>query len=514
MALVRSFATVSGYTGISRILGLVRDILFASVLGTGMLADVFYVAFRLPNMFRRLFAEGAFNAAFVPLFARQLENGGRAAAKAFAEESLAVLVSILLLLTALAMAAMPWLMYVLAPGFLEDPEKFDLTVRLSRITFPYLLFISLAALFGAVLNSLYKFTAAAAAPILLNVFFIFAMLAVLPFTGLPADVLAWTVAAAGVGQFLFVLAACGRAGMALALPRPRLTEGVRRMLKLMGPGLLSAGAMQINIMVGTIIASFQAGAVSYLYYADRIYQLPLGLIGIGLGVVLLPVLSRKLGSGATDEAMESLNRGVELSMLLTLPATVALVVIPWPIVVVLFERGVFDRTSSDATALALAAFAVGLPAYVLVKVLQPAFFAREDTVTPLKMAVATVAANVALSLALFWPLGHVGIALATSLAAWLNAVLLAVGLRRRGFLVLDARIKARLPRTALASVAMGGALWGLFQWLEPGFDGAVFSRVLALVLLVGSGLAVYAALALILGAARLEDLRTIARRRS
>jgi putative peptidoglycan lipid II flippase len=514
MALVRSFATVSGYTGISRILGVVRDILFASVLGTKELADVFFVAFRLPNMFRRLFAEGAFNAAFVPLFARQLEDGGRAAAKAFAEESLAVLVSILLLLTALAMAAMPWLMYVLAPGFLEDPEKFDLTVRLSRITFPYLVFISLAALFGAVLNSLYKFTAAAAAPILLNVFFIFAMLAVLPFTGLPADLLAWTVAAAGVGQFLFVLAACGRAGMALALPRPRMTQGVRRMLKLMGPGLLSAGAMQINIMVGTIIASFQAGAVSYLYYADRIYQLPLGLIGIGLGVVLLPVMSRKLGSGATDEAMESLNRGVELSMLLTLPATVALVVIPWPIVVVLFERGVFDRASSDATALALAAFAVGLPAYVLVKVLQPAFFAREDTVTPLKMAVATVAANIALSLALFWPLGHVGIALATALASWLNTVLLAVGLRRRGYLTLDARTKARLPRIALASVAMGAALWGLFQWLEPGFDGGIFSRVLALALLVGGGLAVYAALALILGAARLEDIKTIARHRS
>ena len=509
MALLRSFATVGGYTGISRILGLVRDILFAAVLGHEALADAFFVAFRLPNLFRRLFAEGAFNAAFVPLFAGRLEEDGRESAKGFAEEALAALVFVLLVLTVAAMAAMPWFMYALAPGFSADPEKFELTVHLSRVTFPYLLFISLAALLGGVLNSLYRFAAAAAAPILLNVFFIAAILLVVPMTGAPAEVFAWTVAAAGVGQFLFVALACRRAGILLRLPRPRLTRGVRRLLALMGPGLLSAGAMQINIMVGTIIASFQASAVSYLYYADRVYQLPLGLIGIGLGVVLLPHLSRSLRAGEPAAAMHTLNRGLELSMLLTLPATVALIVIPWPIIVVLFERGAFDRTGTEATALALMAFAAGLPAYVLVKVLQPGFFAREDTVTPFKMAVATVAANIVLSLALFWPLGHVGIALATALAAWLNAGLLAAGLFKRGFLTLDARLKARLPRAALASLVMGALLWGLADWLLPWFDAGFWLRIAGLAVLVAAGLLVYGVLVLAFGVVRLEELKAL-----
>ena len=510
MALLRSFATVGGYTGISRILGFVRDILFAAILGHERLADVFFVAFRLPNLFRRLFAEGAFNAAFVPMFSGCLEDS-RQEAVSFAEQALAALVFVLLVLTVAAMAAMPWFMYALAPGFAGDPEKFDLTVHLSRVTFPYLLFLSLAALLGGILNSLYKFAAAAAAPILLNVFFIAAVVLIVPITGAPEEVLAWTVTAAGLGQFLFVVLACRRAGISLRMRRPRLTPSVRRLIRLMGPGLFSAGAMQINIMVGTIIASFQAGAVSYLYYADRVYQLPLGLIGIGLGVVLLPHLTRSLRGGAEAEAMDTLNRGLELSMLLTLPAAVALMVIPWPIVVVLFERGAFDRSGSEATALALMAFAGGLPAYVLVKVLQPAFFAREDTMTPFRMAVATVAANIVLSLALFWPLGHVGIALATALSAWLNVVLLGGALFRRGFLTLDVRLKARLPRVALAGLVMGAGLWVLLQWLLPWFDGSQGWRIAGLVLLVGGGLGLYAVLALTLGALRMDELKALRR---
>ena len=512
MALVRSLATVGGYTGISRVLGFIRDILIAAVVGTGPVADAFFVAFRLPNLFRRLFGEGAFNSAFVPLFARHLEEGGKAAARVFAEQTLAVLLAVLLLVSALAMAAMPWFMYLLAPGFAAEPEKFDLAVRLSRITFPYLLFMSLVALLSGLLNSVYKFAAAAAAPILLNVCFIVALVVVLPLAGAPGQVLAWTVVVAGLGQFLLLLIACYRAGFVLRLPRPRLTPGVRRLLKLMAPGVLSAGALQINLLIGTIIASLQAGAVSYLYYADRVYQLPLGLIGIAFGVVLLPDLSRKLRSGAEAEAMTQLNRGLEFSMLLTLPAAIALVVIPWPIVVVLFERGIFDRASSEATALALMAFAGGLPAYVLVKVLQPAFFAREDTVTPFRMAVATVAANIALSLALFWPLGHVGIALATTLAAWLNTALLASALFRRGFLSLDARLKARLPRIALASLIMGAGLWALLQGLLPWFDAGPAWRVAGLVLLVGAGLGIYGVLALALGALRPAELKALRRR--
>ena len=319
MSLLRSLATVGGYTGISRILGFVRDILMAAVIGTGPVADAFFVAFRFPNFFRRLFAEGAFSAAFVPLFSRRLEEDGREAARRLAEETLSVLTAVLLALTLAALVAMPQLMHLLAPGFADDPEKFDQAVLLTRLTFPYLLFVSLVALYGGVLNALYKFAAMAAAPILLNVFFIATLLLVIPLADAPAGpALAWTVTLAGIAQFLALIYAARRNGITLDFPLPRLTPGVRRTLRLMGPGVASAGALQLNLVVGTIVASLQPGAVSYLYYADRVYQLPLGLIGIAFGVVLLPDLSRKLRAGQDEAARASLNRGIELALLLTL----------------------------------------------------------------------------------------------------------------------------------------------------------------------------------------------------
>ena len=342
------------------------------------------------------------------------------------------------------------------------------------------------------------------------------MLAVVPWTGQAGHVLAWAVVLAGLVQFLLLVVAAGRAGMALRLPRPRLTPGIRALWRLMIPGILSAGVLQINLVVTTLIASFQSGAVSVLYYADRLYQLPLGLIGVGLGVVLLPELSRKLRGGARDDAMASLNRGLELSMLLTVPATVALMVIPWPIVVVLYERGQFLREASDLTALATAAFATGLPAYVLVKVLQPAFFAQEDTATPLKISAVSVGGNVVLALVFFFPLdlGVAGLALATALAAWLNVGLLTVGLRRRDFLRLDARCRRRLPRIAAASLAMGGLLWALDRALAGWFDGGFWSAASALGLLVAAGLAAYGLLALVLGAVTPADLKGLLARRT
>jgi putative peptidoglycan lipid II flippase len=506
MALFRSFATVGGYTSLSRVLGLVREILIAYFVGAGMVTDAFVVAFRLPNMFRRIFAEGAFNAAFVPLFAGRLEEGGEAAAKAFAEQALAVLLTSLLALTAAAMAAMPWVVLVLAPGFADDPEKFALTVELSRITFPYLLFIALAALLGGILNSLYRFAAAAAAPVLLNVFFIPALAVVVPLTGAPGPVMAWTVAAAGIAQFLLLHWAAARAGMSLRLPRPRLTPRIKRLLSLMVPGILSAGAMQVNLLVATIIASFQAGAVSYLYFADRIYQLPLGLIGIGLGVVLLPDLTRKIRGGDEEAALASLNRGLELAMLLTLPAALALIVMPFPIITVLFEHGQFGRAASDATAAALSAFGLGLPAFVLVKVLQPGFFAREDTKTPFKFTLVSVAANIVLGLGLFWLLKHVGLALATSLAMWLNTGLLALGLRRRGFFALDRRSRDRLPRIALASLVMAVALWVAQEVMSDWFLAALPTQIAGLALLVGGGIVLYGALAVLVRAVDIEEI--------
>lgn len=514
MALLRSIATVGGFTAISRVLGFVRDVLIADVLGTGPVADAFFVAFRLPNLFRRLFAEGAFNAAFVPLFSRRLEQTGAVAAKVFAEQALSVLLFTLFAFTALAMAAMPWLMQGLAPGFSVEPAKFEMAVNFSRITFPYLLFMSLVALFSGVLNALYRFAAAAAAPILLNIFFILSLTLVIPLVGQAGEILAWTVVAAGIGQFLLLAVAASRAGMALRLPRPRITPGLRRLGKLMVPGILSAGVLQLNLLVGTIIASLQAGAVSYLYYADRVYQLPLGLIGIAFGIVLLPDLSRKLRSGQQAAALDSLNRGLEFALLLTLPATVALLVIPWPIVMVLFERGAFDRDASDATAMALAAFAAGLPAFVLVKILQPAFFAEEDTVMPLKLAAISVLVNMVLSIALFWQVGFVGIAIATSVAAWVNTCLLALVLKRRGFFVLDDRFRSRLPRIALASLLMAPLLWGGHLLLADWFAGGLVLKVSALALLVTVGLLFYLVLALILRAMEpAEVLRLLRGRR-
>ena len=514
MSLLRSLATVGGYTGISRILGFVRDILMAAVIGTGPVADAFFVAFRFPNFFRRLFAEGAFSAAFVPLFSRRLEEDGQEAARRLAEETLSVLTAVLLALTLAALAAMPQLMHLLAPGFADDPEKFDQAVLLTRLTFPYLLFVSLVALYGGVLNALYKFAAMAAAPILLNVFFIATLLLVIPFADAPAGpALAWTVTFAGIAQFLALIYAARRNGITLDFPLPRLTPGVRRTLRLMGPGVASAGALQLNLVVGTIVASLQPGAVSYLYYADRVYQLPLGLIGIAFGVVLLPDLSRKLRAGQDQAARDSLNRGIELALLLTLPATVALVAIPWPIVSVLFERGAFDAEAAVATAWALGAFALGLPAYVLIKILQPGFFAREDTWSPFVAAAWMVGVNVVLTVGLFYWIGFVGIALATAIAAWVNTGLLALWLRRARFLVADARLKSRLPRIALASLLMGAVLVGGQALAMPWLTGDLAMRVAALAALVIGGMAVYFGFAVLTRAADLREIAGVFRRR-
>lgn len=513
MGLIRSVATVGGFTMGSRVLGFVRDILIARVLGTGDIADAFFVSQRFPNLFRSLFAEGAFNASFVPLFARRLETEGRAAAKAFAEQVLSVMVVALLLFTVAAQAAMPWLMHVIAPGFADDPVKFAHAVLFTQITFPYLLFMSLTALQGGILNSLHRFAHAAAAPILLNVVMIVALVAVVPFTGLPGHVLAWAMAIAGVGQFLWMAIACHRAGLALRLPRPRLSPAVRRLLTLMLPGIVGSGVMQINLVIGTIIASLQAGAVSYLYYADRVYQLPLAVIGSALGVVLLPELTRHLRGGRDAAAMSTLNRGIELALLITLPAAAALAVIPFPIVTVLFQRGAFGPEASQATALALAAYSLGLPAFVLVKVLTPGFYAREDTATPFRIAVVSMAANTLLSIALFQVMSFVGIALATSIASWLGVALLGLTLVRRGHFSADRRLKSRLLRMVAASLAMGAALWFAAAWLAPAFQAVLVVKVAALAALVAGGLAVYGLLALALGAVSPAELRDRLRRR-
>lgn len=436
MSLVRNFATVGSATLLSRLLGFVRDVLLAAVVGAGPVADAFVVAFRLPNLFRRLFAEGAFNSAFIPLFGRTVEEEGDAGAKRFAGEIGAALLFCLLVLTAFAQIFMPLVVWALAPGFVEDPTKYDLTVLMSRIAFPYLIFMSMLAFIGGILNTYQRFAAAAFAPVMLNVV-MSAVLGAVLYLGIKDDtalgvILAIGVTVGGIVQLIVVLIDLKRLGFKIPVFRPRYTKSAKRLLMLGIPGVVAGGVTQINIAVGQIIASMQEGANALLYFADRLYQLPLGVIGIAIGVVLLPSLTRQLRAGQMGAYQHSLNRALEFSLVLTLPAAVALAVIPQEIVSVLFQRVRFDAAAVEGTAAALTAFAFGLPAFVLNKVFSPGYFAREDTKTPMIFAVVGMVVNVGLSIALFPMLQHVGIALATTLAGWVNTGLLIIVLWRRG----------------------------------------------------------------------------------
>ena len=513
MALLRFAATVGAYTMASRVLGFLRDILIAKYVGAGMVADAFFVAFKLPNLFRRLFAEGAFNLAFVPLFAWRLQANGRAAARHFAEQALSVLLWSLILFVTLAEIAMPWLMRGFAPGFVSEPDKFDLAVALTRLTFPYLLFVSLVSLLAGVLNSVERFAAAAAAPILLNICLIVGLLAIRDALPTAGHALAWSVAVAGIVQFLWLAWNCHRAGLLPALPRPRLTPQVRELLVLIAPAAIGAGVQQLNLVVDVIIASLlPTGSVSFLYYADRIVQLPLGVIGVAMGTALLPTLTRQVEGGNAAGANESQNRALEFTLLLTLPAAAALMVIAAPVITVLFERGAFDAADSAATAGALAAYAIGLPAFVVIKVLAPGYFARKDTKTPLKIAAVCLVANVVLNLALMGPLAHVGIALASSISSWLNVALLALGLAKRGHLRLDDRLRRRLPRMVGAAAVMALALWAAARWLAPWFAAGLALKIAALLGLVVVGVLLFGLAAQASGAGRLREITGAMRR--
>jgi len=515
MSLIRAISTVGAFTLLSRVFGFIRDILIANFLGAGTVADAFFVAFRFPNLFRRLFAEGAFSAAFVPIFSGLLETEGRDAAKRFADQAFTVLAIGLALFVALIEIVMPWAMYVLAPGFDAVAGKMELATELSRIAFPYLFFISLVSLQSGVLNSLHRFAAAAAAPVLLNLTLIAALLGFAGFGATPGHVLAWGVTVAGIVQFVWLVYSCRREGLSVRLVRPRLSAKVRLLGRRILPVVFGASLYQINLLIGTILASLVAdGAVSYLYYADRVTQLSLGVVGVAVGTALLPTLSRQLSAGDTAAAMHNQNRGLEFAFLLTLPAAAALVAIPDPIVSVLFERGAFDKTASAATAAALAAYATGLPAYVLIRVLTPGFFAREDTVTPVRIAAVAMVVNILLNLILmqFW--GHIGIALASSLSAWINALALAWVLRGRGHLSTDSRLNIRVPRITVASLLMALALAFGAQGLAPMLEGGDATRIGALALLVLGGVGLFAILAQLLGAASWRDLAELRRRPS
>ena len=512
-SMLRGVVTVGVWTMASRVLGFARDMLIAAMLGAGPVADAFFVALKLPNLFRRQFGEGAFNAAFVPSFAGMLQAEGKEAANRFAEETTAVMAFWLGGLTILGEIFMPQVLVVLAPGFSEIPEKFALAVDLTRITFPYLFLICLTALFSGVLNGLDRFAAAAAAPVLFNVFSILAMLGLTPYVANAGYALSWGVSISGVAQLALLVWAVRRAGMHIRLPRPRLTPRMRELFRKMAPGLVGAGVTQLNLAVDVIIASLlPPGTVALLYYADRIQQLPLGVIGTAVGTALLPLLARQVRAGEAKEAIATLNRALEFALFLTVPAALALAVSAFPIVWVLFGRGAFDIDSARLSAQALAAYALGLPAFVMVKVLAPAFFARGDTAQPVKIGMVSVALNLALNVAFMVPLRHIGPALATSIAAIVNCGWLALVLHREGQLVPDARLLRRLPRMGLAAAAMAATL-GLTQGpLFAAAQGVHGLKYAALTALVGLGLGAYVVAGQLTGAFDLREVRTLLRR--
>ncbi|WP_159434971.1 murein biosynthesis integral membrane protein MurJ [Rubritalea squalenifaciens] len=660
--------TVSGFTAISRVLGFLRDILIARYIGSGLVGDAFLSAFRFPNLFRRIFGEGAFNAAFIPMFGRRLDGEGQQKALGFASNAFSVLCVTLVIFSIIAIPSMKWIMSAVVPGFKpavvmtaphgeqletvpftvqvggerniyfsdaankefeggrsivlknlrlvgegdkvwtnpfgdgarteelplesfvsgynekEDarveaalaqgeeaspvysltnltqqgdqwvvapgdfgrirmgrghdygwlegelvtgagateadvvevyknhPDTFSLTVTLSQITFCYLLFMALTAQLSGVLNTFKVFGVPAAAPILLNLVFLIGLVVFIWILGsdLPGHVLAWCVAVAGVLQFVMLWWSCHRHGYEVRLQKPEFNGEIKRLFVLMIPGIASAGIQQVNLLVGSVIASFQQGAISWLYYSDRVYQLPLGMIGIALGIVLLPEVTRLLRSGKKDEASESIVRGAEIGLLITLPAAIAMIVIPGAIISLLFERGEFTAVDASATSQALAGFALGLPGYVLIKVLQPGYFAREDTKTPMKMAIVTVLVNIVVSLALFPFIGHIGIAIATSVAAWVNVAMLWFGLK--GLVKVDSLFWKRIGKLLLASVLMGLTVW-VAQWMVSDWlvEGLI-KKVCAVSLLIGLGMVVYAMLVLGLKAMTLQELKAGFRR--
>ena len=612
MSLLRSMATVSGFTALSRILGFIRDILMGYFLGSSHAADAFFAAFKFPNIFRRIFGEGAFNSAFVPLFSRELTSKGRKEAMHFASQTFSILAFVLLIITIIAIPLMSWITMVHAPGFsavktfrgdsnnnevsfdikikgskaiyfvienggdaeiknitlvknnndtenLVDqsdwlsekgklikkyslsenknftqikgnaliknskegntnlsiyrnhPDTFKLTVTLSKITFIYLLCMALVAHMSGVLNTIKIFGMPAAAPVLLNMTFLAGFLISSIFWGLKgnpvkyAHVAAWCVFVAGFLQLGALYFTCFRKGLRIKLCKPKISPQIKRLFILMGPGVLAAGIQQINLLVGSVIASFREGAISYLYYSERVYQLPLGVIGIGLGVILLPEVTKRLRNDDQIGAITSMNRGIELAMLLTIPASIALIVIPYPIISTLFQHGAFTAEDANLTALSLAGFAIGIPGYVIVRVLQPGYFARENTKTPMLIAGVTVIVNIVFSIILFDSLGHIGIAIATSIAAWVNVALLLFGLRN--FWKPDARLKSRMPKIFIASIVMGSLLWILHQTIKEMFNHDFWLRLGGVSMLVIFGITIYFFIAFKLKASSLKELK-------
>ena len=454
--LVRGFVSVGLWTFLSRLSGFVRDILMAAWLGTGPVAEAFLVALSLPNMFRRFFAEGAFNTAFVPLFSKKLEGGDDP--QRFAQDAFSGLAFVVAVFSAVAMIAMPGLVWLMAAGFAGD-ARFDLAVEYGRITFPYILLISLASMVSGVLNANGRFTAAAAAPVLLNLLFIVGMLLGRALGWDLGLTLAWATPLTGVAQLALVWWDASRTGWRFIPRRPRLTPDMKRLLTIALPAIFAGGVVQVNLLVGRQVGSFFEGAIGWLSYSDRLYQLPLGVVGAAVAVVLLPELARRLRAGDEAGGQSAYSRATEFGMFLTLPAACAIAVIAVPMVATLFERGAFDANDTQQTARALIVYALGLPAFVMQKILQPLYFAREDTRTPFRFALVSMVVNAAVAFGLMGTVGFLAAALGTTMAAWFMVAQLWWGTRGMGTAArADARLIRSLPRILISSLLMAAGL--------------------------------------------------------
>jgi putative peptidoglycan lipid II flippase len=505
--MIRRIATVGGLTLVSRITGFVRDVVMAAVLGAGPMADAFFIAFRLPNHFRAILAEGAFNAAFVPAYARTLEQSGLKAARLFADRIAAALLAINIVLLGLALLFTPWVVGLLAPGLDQDAQRYTLAVTLTRITFPSLLLVSMQTMISGELNANGRFAAAAGAPILLNICMVVTLSLAywFPNAGLAA---AWGVLIAGVAQVLLVGLDAERLGFGLRFRAPRLDLRTRKFLGALGPAIIGAGGVQLALFADTVIASYlPTGALSALYYADRINQLPIGVVGIAVGTVLLPEMSRRLAAGDVRGAASAQARGIQLALLLTVPCVAGAIAIPELIMQALFTRGAFTAADAHAAGATLAAYAIGLLPFVMLRSFTAPFYARGDTATPVKAALLAASVNIALKVLLMGEFAQVGLALATSAGAWINLSLLTIFARRKGFAVSGAGLSP-IVKLLVAGVVLAGVLYLGDRVLSHALTGLPYLREeisLAIVLVVGT--IVYAlAVLLLLGRGWLRTL--------
>lgn len=502
-------ATVGTYTVGSRILGFVRDLLTASYLGVGPAMDALAVALKIPSFLRRLLAEGAFSATFLPMFAGLTSIGKEDEARSFAEDVLSLFTLILIGIVVLMEFILPWVLPFFAPGFSATPERLQMAIDFTRVTFPFILFISLSALFSGILNSFDRFAAVASSCMAGNFVIIAIILTLMPVFGdSPGTVLAFSITACGVVQLLWVYIPCRRMGINLRFKRPRLTPNIRKLFKNMGPVALGSGVYQINVLIGSMIASFlPVGGVSLLYYAERLNQLPLSVIGVAMSTVLLPTLSKQLKRGDAGAARKTQNDGIQFALLLIIPASIALFILAEPFVKIVFQRQAFSAQAAHLTAQALQVLVLGLPAYVLSKIFTTSFYAQGDTKTPLIVGALSVVVDIILSLLLIKPLAHVGIAAATAAAAWVNVSLLGIQLYKNNLSPVNAKLKAFIPRLGLCSTLTALILLLLRSGTSSFMGDGVLLRFTLLITLIGGGLVSFVFFARMTGALNSQELK-------